>query len=54
MCIETLQVKGFPSFKLFKAGDNEEVDYTGPRTIQGFVEFLSPEVDMKKTTKYEL
>ena len=37
------QIRGFPTLKLFKAGDNEVVDYKGGRTLEDFVKFLSPE-----------
>jgi len=52
--LETLKVKGFPTFKLYRAGDNEEVDYTGPRNIQGLVEFLTQAVEVKEEPKDEL
>jgi len=52
--MESIQVKGFPTFKLYKAGNNEEVEYTGPRTLEGLVEFLSPLRKTKQKEKYEL
>lgn len=44
--LETLQVKGFPTFKLFKAGDNAGVDYTGPRNLEAFADFLKENIDL--------
>merc|ERR1719500_1320735 len=38
-----VKVRGFPTIKLFKAGDNAVVDYTGGRALQDFVKFLNPE-----------
>ncbi|RKO89465.1 thioredoxin-like domain-containing protein, partial [Blyttiomyces helicus] len=34
------QVQGFPTIKLYKAKDNEIVDFGGERTIEGFLEFI--------------
>jgi len=45
--VENVKIRGFPSIKLFKSGDNKVVDYTGGRTLDDFVKFLSPE-DAKK------
>merc|ERR1719209_850448 len=50
--IENVKVRGFPTIKLFKAGDNSEVDYTGGRTLEDFVKFLTP--DAEEPTKDEL
>ncbi|KAJ3187108.1 protein disulfide-isomerase precursor [Gaertneriomyces sp. JEL0708] len=33
-------IEGFPTIKLFKAGNNEIVDFSGDRTLDGFVSFL--------------
>jgi len=41
--VEGLHIKGFPTIKLFKKGDNSVVDYSGDRTLDGFVKFLRPE-----------
>merc|ERR1712142_268361 len=38
--LDNLKVKGFPTFKLYRAGDNTELDYTGPRNIEAFATFL--------------
>jgi protein disulfide-isomerase A1 len=38
-----VKVRGFPTIKLFKAGDNAVVDYTGGRALEDFVKFLNPE-----------
>jgi len=45
--IENVSIKGFPTIKLFKKGDNEEVEYSGNRDLDGFVEFLD-KLDEKK------
>lgn len=53
-------VEGFPTIKLFKAEDNEIVDYSGERTEEGFIEFLKanaakkfdlPEADDEKESE---
>merc|ERR1712066_37484 len=48
--VETLKIRGFPTLKLFKSGDNSVVDYSGGRTLEDFVKFLSTE----ERTKDEL
>ena len=35
-----IEVQGFPTLKLIKAGSNEIVDYDGDRTFGDFVKFL--------------
>merc|ERR1719170_65226 len=41
--VENVKIRGFPTLKLFKSGDNEIVDFKGGRTLEDFVKFLSPE-----------
>merc|ERR1712215_500035 len=43
--VENVKIKGFPTIKLFKADDNSAVDYTGGRTLEDFITFLSPEAE---------
>merc|ERR1712059_86364 len=38
--VENVSIKGFPTIKLFKKGDNEIVSYDGNRDVEGFVKFL--------------
>jgi len=38
--VEGVSIRGFPTIKLFKKGDNEVVDYDGARDLDGFVKFL--------------
>merc|ERR1712112_243320 len=38
--LEEVKVSGFPTIKLFKKGDNEAIDFTGDRTLDGFVKFI--------------
>ncbi|CAG8638731.1 19997_t:CDS:2, partial [Gigaspora rosea] len=40
----SFKVSGFPTIKLFKAGDKEEkeiIDYQGDRTLENFIEFIT-------------
>merc|ERR1719167_92789 len=50
--IETLKVNGFPTFRLYKAGSSETVDYTGPRNVEDFVKFVKE--NSEKLSKDEL
>ena len=52
--MDTLQVKGFPTFKLYKAGDNAELDFTGPRNLEAFSSFLRENMGGVNTNKEEL
>jgi len=52
--LDTLQVKGFPTFKLYKAGDNTELDFTGPRNLEAFSSFLRQNMGGVNTDKEEL
>merc|ERR1712013_93770 len=52
--MDTLQVKGFPTFKLYKAGDNTELDFTGPRNLEAFSRFLRGNMGGVNTNKEEL
>ena len=47
-------MRGFPTIKLFKAGDNTVVDYTGGRSLDDFVKFLQPEAEVEDAAKDEL
>merc|ERR1712013_306087 len=38
--LEEIEVQGFPTIKLIKAGDNSIVDFDGERTEAGFTKFL--------------
>ncbi|CAG8824714.1 5296_t:CDS:2, partial [Cetraspora pellucida] len=56
----SFKVAGFPTIKLFKAGDKEEkeiVDYQGDRTLENFIEFITKnaanKVEVNKTTPEE-
>jgi len=46
--VEDVKIRGFPTLKLFKAGDNTVVDYSGGRTLEDFVKFLSPKEETEK------
>lgn len=46
--LENVSIKGFPTIKLFKKGDNEIVDYDGARDLDGFVKFLEKHGDAKE------
>ncbi|KAG9302923.1 hypothetical protein G9A89_022340 [Geosiphon pyriformis] len=35
------KISGFPTIKLFRAGDNEIIEYQGDRTYENFIEFLN-------------
>jgi len=41
--VENIKIKGFPTIKLFKSGDNAVEDYKGGRTLEDFVKFLNPD-----------
>merc|ERR1719305_2117751 len=43
-----IKVKGFPTIKLIKKGDNKIVDYNGDRTLNSFIEMLRPEMVEKE------
>ncbi len=39
--IESVAIEGFPTIKFFPANNKSNpIDYDGPRTVKGFVEFL--------------
>ena len=40
--IVTLQVAGFPSFRLYKSSGGE-LDFTGPRDLENFIKFVKTE-----------
>jgi len=46
--VENVKIRGFPTLKLFKSGNNEVVDYSGGRTLEDFVKFLSPKDEAEK------
>ena len=37
---EQVDVSGFPTIKFYTVGSSEPIDYDGPRTFEGFIEFL--------------
>lgn len=46
----TLNIKGFPTIKFYKKGEKSApVDYSGERTLDGFLAFLEKEVGRKMT-----
>lgn len=47
------QIQGFPTIKLFKAKDNAIVDYSGDRSVESFVTFLSENAVSKFTPSEE-
>lgn len=45
---QTLNIKGFPTIRFYKKGmKSQPIDYSGERTLEGFVEFLEKELDIK-------
>jgi len=44
-----VKVSGYPTLKYFPKGSNEVVDYSGDRTLEGFVKFI----DSKRGTAGE-
>merc|ERR1719192_1737048 len=46
--VENIKIRGFPTLKLFKSGDNSVVEYSGGRTLEDFVKFLSPAEETEK------
>jgi len=51
--VKAVKVKGFPTIKLFKKGDNSMVDYSGDRSLDSFVTFLRPEMAVKEEATSE-
>jgi len=52
--LEKVKVSGFPTIKLFKAGNNKEVDYDGGRTLEDFRKFLKEASGVPTNAKEEL
>ena len=57
------QIEGFPTLKLYKAQDNEIVDFEGPRDLSGLLAFLKanavngadiPDIDTADASDVEL
>ncbi|KAI9223992.1 hypothetical protein BC828DRAFT_185914 [Blastocladiella britannica] len=46
------RIEGFPTIKLFRAGDNEGVLYNGDRTIEDFAQFLAKNAKNTIDTKF--
>jgi protein disulfide-isomerase A1 len=38
--VEDIKVQSFPTLKYIKKDTNEIIDYSGPRTLDGFVKFI--------------
>merc|ERR1739847_28909 len=45
--VKDVNIRGFPTLKLFKKGDNKVVEYDGARDLDGFVKFLDALEDTK-------
>jgi protein disulfide-isomerase A1 len=45
--VKDVNIRGFPTLKLFKKGDNKVVEYDGARDLDGFVKFLDALEDSK-------
>jgi protein disulfide-isomerase A1 len=47
------EIQGFPTIKLFKAGKKDEpVDYSGSRTVEDLIKFISENGSHKITVEY--
>jgi len=44
---QSFTVEGFPTIKLFKANNNEIMDFNGERTVEGFLSFLKENAAIK-------
>jgi len=51
--LETVQVRGFPTLKLFKA-DNTVEDYKGGRELKDLVKFLDPSAELEAEVQEEV
>lgn len=49
-----IEVEEFPTIRLYKKGNNEEVDYVGERTLDGLSRFLDTDGDYGKATREEV
>lgn len=38
--LEHTKITSFPTIKFYRRGDNQAVDYSGERTLEGFVKFI--------------
>ena len=41
---QPFKIEGFPTIKLFKAGNNAIIDFQGDRSLEGFIKFLETNV----------